>query len=315
MPALLPDTLYQKQFHHRWNCLHDAHVRALAWLLDAPDLLNPHAPQWHGQIATLSCTPALAEWLMKLDREPAALHAYLGICPGMRLGFYAEKLLAFYFQSCEKLVAYSLQVRAGKNHTIGEFDFLLRRDERLVHWEFATKFYLLKPGSLGQDTGCFIGPNLNDTLAAKMHKILDRQLLLSQHPAAGSYLPEPVALAQGLIKGWLFYPDPSVRALKSAGISTMHCHGFWKTLSQLPSLVAERYSILPRLSWLSPARMELEYSLTGQSFHDAVHAHFAHQKTPLLVALLEQEDEVTIEISRGFIVPDDWPDRASEMVE
>jgi hypothetical protein len=31
---------FQQQFHARWHCLRDPHVRALAWLLDAPDLLD-----------------------------------------------------------------------------------------------------------------------------------------------------------------------------------------------------------------------------------------------------------------------------------
>ncbi|HEX7634981.1 MAG TPA: DUF1853 domain-containing protein, partial [Noviherbaspirillum sp.] len=44
---------HQAQFHRRWNHLNDPHVRTLAWLLDAPDLLDPQAPQWQGRIASI----------------------------------------------------------------------------------------------------------------------------------------------------------------------------------------------------------------------------------------------------------------------
>ena len=44
---------YQSYFERRWGHLRRARVRALAWLLDAPDLLDIHDPHWEGRIATL----------------------------------------------------------------------------------------------------------------------------------------------------------------------------------------------------------------------------------------------------------------------
>ena len=129
-----------------------------------------------------------------------------------RLGLYAEKLMAFYYQQHGQLVAHGLQVRATRNDTVGEFDFLLDAGpDGVEHIEFATKFYLLE-GSAASRFDTFVGPNLADSLGAKMRKIVDKQLALASHPAAQALLPRPVLRARALVKGWLFYPAASCGA-------------------------------------------------------------------------------------------------------
>lgn len=319
MPAVLPTSpfdAFQSQFHRRWGHLTDPHVRVLAWLLDAPDLLDPLAPQWQGRIATLAGIndSGVAEWLVRLNREPAALHAYLDMQPFARLGRYAEKLMAFYLRHQGVLIAHGVQVRAGKNDTVGEFDFLLRSGDALLHWEFATKFYLLESTGAGQDADYFVGPNLADTLGAKMRKIFDRQLSLSRHPAAQMHLPQPVAAAQALVKGWLFYQDDDPQRARTLGVSATHCRGFWCALEELDCVEAERYAILPRLSWLAPARLPVELTVDKQALQTTIAADFRHDTMPRLVALLEPQGDHAIETRRGFIVPDDWRSRAGQRI-
>jgi len=95
MRAELPLS-FQAGFHRRWGHLHDPHVRALAWLLDAPGLLDAEAACWEGRIAVLDqVSPGIAGWLQQLDAAPAALHAMLDTQPSHRLGRYAEKLMTF----------------------------------------------------------------------------------------------------------------------------------------------------------------------------------------------------------------------------
>ncbi|HCE07643.1 MAG TPA: DUF1853 domain-containing protein [Oxalobacteraceae bacterium] len=311
---------FQTRFHRRWNHLNDPHVRALAWLLDAPDLLDPEAPQWRGRIASLAnqTDHEVLDWLAALDRDPGELRDYLGIQPGgqefTRLGRYAEKLMAFYFRHRGVLLAHGVQVRAAKNDTIGEFDFLLRHGDDLVHWEFATKFYLLESGTAGLEAEYFIGPNLADTLGAKMGKILDRQLMLSQHPAAQIHLPQSVASAQALLRGWLFYHEVGPDTARESGVSKEHCRGFWRALAELESVQAERYALLPRLSWLAPAKMAIAASLDRRALQHALSRHFAQDTMPVLVALLESHGDVALETDRGFIVPDDWRHRAGQRI-
>lgn len=300
-----PPGAYQALFERRWARLSNPHVRALAWLLDAPDLLDPASPHWQGRIASLGAmTPASADWLSALERDPSALEAALGGRHYSRLGLYAEKLMAFYFAEQGQLYAHGLQVRADRTDTIGEFDFLLHDGGGLQHIEFATKFYLLDADATADGLNGLIGPNLADTLGLKMRKIFDKQLSLGQHPVAQALLPLPVTRAQALVKGWLFYPND---VPPMSGISQPHCHGFWMTQAQAAITLLERqYAIMPRLQWLAPLktrtgidRAELLAAVTGQP-------------APLMIAALRKEGEWLVEESRGFVVPDDWRAQAAQ---
>jgi hypothetical protein len=303
-PATLPPGAYQALFESRWPHLSNPHVRALAWLLDAPDLLDPASPHWQGRIATLGTLPqATIDWLAALEHAPSPLETALGAKHYSRLGLYAEKLMAFYFAEHGQLVAHGLQVRADRTDTVGEFDFLLRQRDALIHIEFATKFYLLDADSAGADFNGLIGPNLADTLGLKMRKIFDQQLSLSQHPAAQALLPQPVTRAQALVKGWLFYPDGM---LPMAGISAQHCHGFWMTQAQALDLPDQHYAIMPRLQWLAPLKT------SGGIDKPALLAALDSAAAPIMVAALRQAGDWLVEQQRGFIVPDSWRAQAAQ---
>jgi len=305
---------YHAYFERRWGHLRRARVRALAWLLDAPDLLDIHDPQWSGRIATLGpMTPETERWLAELDADPAPLDAALGVKMHTRLGLYAEKLMAFYFAHQGRLVAHGLQVRASRNDTVGEFDFLLDAGEGGVeHIEFATKFYLLHgDAATGFDT--FVGPNLADSLGRKMRKVFDRQLALGNHPAAQEVLPRPVVAARALVKGWLFYPRGTYQAMQ--GITAGHCRGFWCALAELDALPGDRFLILPRLQWLPPFRAQsATWMLDKAQLAAELEDHFLASDAPVLVALVREQSGhgagAIVEFERGFIVPDDWRERA-----
>lgn len=307
-------TTFQEQFHARWNHLTDPHVRTLAWLLDAPDLLDAQEEQWHGRIATLGpVTPETGEWLREQDRNPAGLLAYLDLQPFTRLGRYAEKLMAYYLEHRGVLVAHGVQVRTGKGETIGEFDFLVRQGDALLHWEFATKLYLLESSGQGRHADYFVGPNLADTLGAKIRKIMDRQLSLSQHPAARLHLAQPIEHAQALVKGWLFYHGQTPRELPQ-GIASTHCFGFWCALEEVAGIPDGHYLPLQRLSWLAPARSTPEQVVSRDQLGDELGRHFVAGGSPVLVSVMERNGGEMLEVDRGFIVPDDWHSRAEVRV-
>jgi hypothetical protein len=307
---------FQMRFHQQWQALEDPHVRSLAWLLYASDLLNPSAAKWQGKIASLPVDAAMAafDWLLQLNHSPLAFHQYLDVQRFTRLGRYAEKLLAWYFDNQQILVAHGVQVRAGKDETIGEFDFLLRLDDALVHWEFATKFYLLHTGQSGlavdHTADYFVGPNLADTLGAKMRKILERQLSLGKHPAAQQHLPQSLSAAQALIRGWLFYRKEEIFSAADLGISPQHCRGWWCSLQELDTHAGEINVILPRLSWLAPARMELSKGVTKFELQTYLAQHFVKDSMPVMIAAMVEKDGWLWETERGFVVPDDWQQKA-----
>ena len=286
-------------------------MRALAWLLDAPDLLDAAAPVWQGKIAVLQTDGNLEHWLGALDAAPEPLVDFLALRPFERLGRYAEKLLAFYFKQQGTLVAYGLQVRSAQHHTVGEFDYLLHDGAALAHLEFATKLYLLEERSEGS---CFIGPNLADSLQEKMRKILDRQLALGQHPAAQSCLPQPIAHARALIKGWLFYHG-SDQPSASLGLRSDHCRGWWCALDEITRCEGERFVLRPRLGWLAPVQTTTAQTRSRTEAFDLLHQHFALDAMPLMVAVLATDGDTARETSRGFVVPNDWRDRAGQRAQ
>jgi hypothetical protein len=315
---------FQQQFHQRWSSLRDPHVRALAWLLDAPGLLDAQASRWNGRIAALG---ALSEmditWLQALDKNPRELYLLINAQPSARLGRYAEKLLTFYLQQTGRLIAHNVQVRNGPNDTIGEFDFLVHDDaldgaqSGAVHWEFATKFYLLESHHDQMQADAFVGPNLADSLGAKMDKIMQQQLMLSAHPAAAQYLPQPITRAQALVKGWLFYGETTEAASVPAalGISAQHCRGFWCELATLDVSDGDRYLVLPRLEWLAPARALAGKTLSGAQLREAVQLLFNETLAPVMIAVCDVEADVALERRRGFLVPDDWRSKAAQRVQ
>jgi len=304
-----PADRYQAHFALRFGHLRQPHVRALAWLLDAPDLLDAADPLWHGRVASVGpLTPATLAWLDALDADPAPLDAALGARVYTRLGLYAEKLMAFYYRQQGVLVAHGLQVRAARNDTVGEFDFLLDAGPgALDHIELATKFYLLREDSPVR-LDSLVGPNLADSLGAKMRKIVERQLTLGSHPAAQAILPRPVARARALVKGWLFYPAGARAGM--AGIESAHCQGFWCAVSELDAAHDERFVVLPRLQWLAPYRGD-DVALDGAQLVAALAQRFAQTPMPVLVARVQAQGSVQVEMARGFIVPDDWRARAA----
>jgi hypothetical protein len=306
-----PAESYQAQFHRRWSHLRRARVRALAWLLDAPDLLDVNDPGWEGKVGTLGpVTPEVAQWLASVDRDPSALDAMLGNRMYTRLGLYAEKLMAFYFEQRGQLVAHGLQVRASKNDTVGEFDFLLDAGpEGVEHIEFATKFYLAE-GQAARRFDELVGPNLADSLGKKMRKIVDQQLELGAHPASQSVLPRPVVRSRALVKGWLFYPLGTWPAI--AGISAQHCRGFYCSLDEVHDLAGDSFLILPKLQWLAPFRaMSATWLLNRAELHAELSAQFEESKSPVLVSVVRELPGAIEEVERGFIVPNDWRDRAA----
>jgi hypothetical protein len=310
-----PAETYQQGFHRRWGHLRRARVRALAWLLDAPDLLDANDPLWAGRIATLGPVGLdVADWLARLDLDPSALDEALGARVHTRLGLYAEKLMAFYFAQHGRLVAHGLQVRASPNDTVGEFDFLLEHGpDALEHIEFATKLYLLD-GEAGRQQGwqadALVGPNLADSLGRKMRKVFDHQLGLGGHPAAQALLPRPVALARALVKGWLFYPAGSWPAMR--GVASGHCRGFWCALDEIEGLAGEEFLMLPRLQWLAPFRAaSATWMLNRAQLHAELSAQFETSTAPVLVASVRHTPGLIEEVERGFIVPNDWRARAA----
>ncbi|SDI52340.1 DUF1853 family protein [Paraburkholderia phenazinium] len=314
-PALVPAAVPPAQ----WDALREPAVRDLAWLLFSADLLRAQPPV--GMLASAFETQdelaATLDWLRALDAEPGALRSDLAVARVTRLGRYAECLLAWFLQHgpTARLIAANVPLRRA-GLTLGECDFLVQtRAGRRLHWELAVKCYLHAGDGRGLLSD-YVGPNLQDRFDLKLTHLLDHQLPLSgreEFATLGHVGPwEP----QMFIKGWLFYRHGEVSS-DPMEIDPAHARGWWATRTDWPAFAAEHaqaWRVLPRLEWLAPRRHEPGVAdAEGIVFVDvaALGERVAHQNGPTMVAAFYLDDAgCWVERSRGFIVPDDWPQKA-----
>lgn len=319
--------------------LRDAAVRDLAWLLSSADLLKttPRAPLARPWSSGTDAAWAAA-WLAELDAQPDALHRMLAAAKLTRLGRYAETLLAFFVDAAPslRLVAANLPLR-NNGRTLGECDLLLETASgQRLHWELAVKYYLCVASQPSAVLTDFVGPNLADRFDLKRARLIEHQLRLTERAEFATLgLPGPWD-ARMFMKGWLFYPAASDIAAPPE-VDAAHSRGFWVTRAGWRAFAAQQsqaarqlqtaeqsqtvqqpqtigWLMLPRLAWLAPRRIDEEVAASGPfrpMTADALFDEVARHPNPSLVAALVQDSAGTwCEISRGFIVPDDWPERA-----
>lgn len=294
-------------------------VRDLAWLLLSADLLR--AQPLVGALATPFDTPheasATIDWLRALDADPAELQRELAAMHISRLGRYAERLLGWFLRHgpAARLVAAGVPLRRS-GVTLGECDFLVQtRQGARLHWELAVKCYLHAGDGRGQ-LADYVGPNLKDRFDLKLAHLLNHQLPLSAREEFASLGYGGPWTPQMFVKGWLFYRHGESPA-DPAALDPSHGRGWWVRRSDWPAFAvahAQTWRTLPRLEWLAPRRHEPGATEeAGMAFVDAqtLAAQISHQHGPTMVAAFANGSAGGwLERSRGFIVPDDWPQLA-----
>jgi uncharacterized protein len=301
----------------RLDCLTDPAVRDLAWLLFSPDLLRAQPPA--GALAepfeSASEAVATLDWLVAEDAHPNALHQHIAAAHVTRLGRYAECLLAWCLRHgpAARLVAANVTLRRG-GLTLGECDFLVQTQTGCrLHWELAVKCYL-HAGDGRAQLADYVGPNLQDRFDVKLRRLLDHQLPLSARAEFASLGHPGPWDAQMFVKGWLFYRDGGTPAEPSE-IEPAHARGWWTTRAHWPAFAAAQgnaWAVLPRLQWLSRRRRRGDAAAAGLFDIAALSAQLAQHSGPTMVAAfaLDAQDASWREISRGFVVPDGWPEQA-----
>jgi len=317
--------------------LNTPQVRDLAWVIQSPVLLTAAGQEWQpvgtGEDLIINdawCEQQFAkhrEWLYALDESPQPLLQWLRLRQSPRLGYYFESLVEFWLRhenTNNRLVPH-LQIKDepenGRQRTLGEFDFLLVDETRrqILHWEVAVKFYLRYPQADGSYLWC--GPNPRDRLDLKLQRLFQHQLLLSRLPPAIAALQQlglnlPV-WPRLLLKGYLFYRSHTEwRNAQSHfdGLSARHLRGWWTYLEpfEIPQAASDsRWLYLPRLQWLAPATIHGEGKdqlMNLQELHKFCLVMLKrHQKPPLVAEMRLMQTDVWEEVSRGFVLPQNWP--------
>lgn len=314
-PAVFPTAAAVAQL----DALREPAVRDLAWLLFSADLLHAQPPV--GMLASPFETAleeaATLDWLRALDTNPGQLQRDIAAARITRLGRYAECLLGWFLQHgpAAHLIVANVPLRRG-GLTLGECDFLVQtRTGQRLHWELAVKCYL-HAGNGRAQLADYVGPNLQDRFDLKLTHLVDHQLPLSARAEFATLGYTGPWQAQMFVKGWLFYRrgEPT---RDPAQLDPAHGRGWWATHSEWPAFAAAhagQWRVLPRLEWLAPRRHERGTAeAQGIEFVDAnaLISRVAHQSGPTMVAAFSVDNAGRwVERSRGFIVPDDWPDKA-----
>lgn len=290
--------------------LRQPRVRDLAWALLSPPLLAGGDPPLRHPLAAsawFADRQRLADWLLRQEADPTALHAHLAN-GSSRLGRYYERLWLFALAAAPdvELLAANLPVREH-GRTLGELDLLLRDAEGVHHLELAIKLYLGPERDSGEDPGHWLGPASEDRLGLKLEHLRRHQLPLSASPAgrqALATLTPAAPNAAAWLGGYLFYPvEPPCAAPN--GCAAEHLRGRWLHHRDWPTLASANWQPLPRQAWLAPARLA-ECWPRGQlkAWLDQLDAHAPAQ---LLVRLEQGADGDWWERERLFLVSDSWP--------
>lgn len=298
-------------------------VRDLAWACFSPPLLNLRQPPTSAPGITscaLLLTPPRQAWLAQLDLNAKPLIRHLSQRPTHRLGIYFEQLWHFFLQQDPEieLISHNLAIQY-QGRTLGEFDCLYycHRRERHVHLELAVKYFLRIPPPQGSNLAStlsdWVGPDNRDRLDLKLKQLLQRQILLGDHPAAQPALQNlkiESLIKEIALKGYLFQApaEASYNAGPPGYNHDCRLH-HWVPFDQLASycdaLNAADYMVLPKMKWLSPAHCEhtaeklTPYALRNQSIK-----HLSHDSYPIMIAALNESGS---ESSRFFVTPNTWP--------
>ncbi len=277
----------------------------LAWAIGSAPLLNDAlAP--HPALTAAQARQWWHDW-----QPPAPPIAE----PDIRLGSDFEKLWQYWLSTHPhwQLLAHNLPIRE-QGRTLGEFDLIVqnRVSGEQEHWELAVKFYL-GFGDLDQPAS-WHGPQFRDRLDHKLVHLRDEQLCWRTRPAGQAVL-QAAGLAptqtRAIVKGRLCYPlvAATTSAAKNAAAfaAADHERGYWGTATEWRA-------------WLSQQTEPVQFARLARSEWLGTDAQVARGGFADLLALLPGigERPLALRVWRGtqewpmaFVVPEDWPARAS----
>lgn len=292
---------------------HHVVVRDLAWAISSPPLLEfPHSNiHWPNKNWYQARYDESSEMLSRLDKDPAILEEFLQRGTQHRLGSYFEALWIFWLAHQQRfsLLAHNLQVNDAQR-TIGEFDLIVHDSlqDKTCHWEMAVKFYL----GLGntQYLKNWLGPGLRDRFDHKLQKLQQQQTTLAHHPAGKQSLQKldiKIDTTSVILKGRLFYNVDNATPAQFEYISHDHLRGWWCDCEDFRNKAGKQsalWYVLTKQQWLAPVCLQEDQI----SHIDAIVQLVNTTHEPVCVATISANEE----ISRGFVVPMDWTDRARD---
>ena len=233
-------------------------------------------------------------YFRQLDLFPGQLKHFVNRKKNYRLGFYAEALLSYYFQTHPEieLIIQNFQIVDNKK-TIGEIDFIIKWKHRILHIELAVKYYLLIPDSDPQKAENWVGPSKKDNLRKKLLKVQDTQLNLAKNDHILAQIAEEYhekIESFFMLRGQFFTHDQVSKSFTNTHRKLLPFF-FEKDIELENKTIVKE---LKRPNWLG--------SLEGNIKQITFEEHKTVVNKPLLVQFKDGEI--------GFILPEDWRNQA-----
>lgn len=202
----------------------------------------------------------------------------------LRLGKLMEQFVLYELKQEESVEVLRSNVQVfQEQRTIGELDCLLKLAAAPIHLEIVYKFYLYDP-AIPTELERWIGPNRNDSLVLKLHKLKAKQLPLLHHSETGKLLEELGLKAtdfdqQVYFKAQLFVPFGSMES--TYPIINEDCiTGFYIRPSELVHFFDYTFFIPSKLDWPVKPHLDVEW-LSASAFQDLAAEQLAARRAPL----------------------------------
>ncbi len=227
-------------------------------------------------------------YFKQLDKHPKDIEQFVDRKKNKRLGFYAESLLSYFFQTFSEveLLLQNFQINKEKI-TVGEIDFIILYKNTVIHIECSTKYFLLKDINKAKEASQWVGPRLKDNLEKKLKKIINHQIPLGLEMEIQDKINRKVDQSYLLIKGVFFAEE----VIQPGKINRKQTNKFLR-FSELQNFNSYSIEVLSRPNWLSAfASSEINHTRPNLEFD-------SHLENPIMC--LFNDGEVR------FIVPDNW---------
>ena len=246
---------------------------------------------WHGQLEGLEqlelpCSPE-----PKFDSH---------VNKQLRLGHLVEHFVESEFLNRNdiEILAKNLQIE-DNSRTLGEFDFIINNKGAIQHIEVVYKFYLRDTSISSDSIKQWIGPNRNDSLIQKIHKIKTSQFPLIKNSCSADKLQElgitPSEVEQKVFfKGQLFTSpnDPAPPSI----LNEHAIAGKYYRYDELKELGKVKIHIPNKHDWLIQPHANVNWI---ESIDDSkeLHEQLADNRSPMI--WIKEPNGV---VSKAFVV-------------
>lgn len=231
-------------------------------------------------------------------------HAPLEYCSNshpshLRLGKQVEYFVEQYFDQHHaiNIIDKNILIKRDKI-TIGELDFLIWHNNLPCHIEVVYKFYLYVPNSSNSEIDCWIGPNNNDSLKEKLHKLKNKQFPLLNKPETQSYLKQSKFHNLNIhqytyFKGQLFLPySLNIQVLE---LNRNCVVGYYLLEHELEEFSEALFYFPSKIDWLLQPNFDVEW-LNYDIFLEQIKQAKSIKKAPL--CWIKSKDN---KLSKAFI--------------